>query len=115
MAWIFAALILMIWFVHRGGSNGSQPDAGGLTSGQKAMLIAARNKAADALKAAGATGIVLDHWTEIRLTPQNTYITVFSDGSSDWVHYTAASVRAEVCHYTTTAADFVDDASLIYC
>ena len=115
MSWILAGLVILLWWLH-GRGGGGVPDAGGLTPGKKAALIAAQNKAADALKAANVTGWDWSRWTEIRLSPpDNHYITVFEDGSSNFVNYSAASVRAEVCAYTKGAALALDQPNLEYC
>jgi hypothetical protein len=116
MGWFFAGLVFLIWWLHGHSGGGGVPDAGGLTPAQKNELIAAQNKAAAALKAANAAGFLLLRWTEIRLmAPDNHYITILEDGSSDYVNYSAAGLRAEVCHYTKSAAELLSQPSLEYC
>jgi hypothetical protein len=115
MAWGFAGLVILLWWLHGRGLPGGVADAGGLTPGEKAALIAAHNKAADALKAANTPGFLLLHWTELRLQTNNNYIAILEDGSSDYVNYTAAGVRAEVCFYTKSAAEILSKPTLEYC
>jgi hypothetical protein len=113
MGWFFAGLVILLWWLHGGGGVA---DAGGLTQAQKNELIAAQNKAADALKAANVAGWETRGWFEIRLIPRdNHYITIFDDGSSNYVSYSAKSLRAEVCMYTKGAAALLSQPSLEYC
>jgi hypothetical protein len=119
MPWILVFLAVLIWYLHGRNSwpTGGTADAGGLTPAQKSALIAHVNAAVDALIAGNiGGGFLAIHWTEIRLyQPGNGYIVVLADGTSDYVHYTAATLKTEVCTFTTRAADALADNTLIYC